>query len=1291
MKAVNDTYPVFEANQVLSNLHLNQLAGYLDEQERLTRANLIGIGIACGLGLRLDEATTTLHLAPGCGITTEGYLAVEGEPVALTSYREYNLPLDVDYPLFRDKGKPGRPAYPLWELFPAGEPDTLALGSPANFLDNKAVLLFVELKKEGLRTCSPNDCNDRGAQLVVTVRRLLIAATDLDKVIAEGAEQGSGLTTADLEARIQERLKLPDLRLPRYDVPSTAPTTSEHVLAAFRAVFHDAQLATSTGAALSAAYQAFKPLLVEQYPADPFAGFGASFGFLDNAYGNAAQIAFLQYYYDLFDDLLRAYDEMRWKGVELACACVPSELLFPRHLMLGVPRPAGIDPALYRHGFEPACAGDQLRDEFVLLFGRLAGMVGSFTYQPQLPAPDTSAALDRQIRITPSSHGAGPLEEKALPYYYALKGEAPLYQLWSPARSRRRRANQNLGYRSSEYTPAAPAFVLDPLRFDLEPHDFLRIEGHLGKQYQPVLGTLLTLKTRYRLPIDVLALRTGAFDENAPLAGGDTASFPDLETLYDVLREDLLTTLCEGVRYLYDVPAATALPGGVPKHPLLKQRAPQFTYDANTVGAWFEKYLAGFLARPYIDVDQNKIDSNAILLVYCSLFTGTTGLAGEFFAHAVSIYYMTKLAETLPASLDAMAYADFENKCQDLLGLTHHFRDEQGGTVATDLKQFVPQEELIDHFDQVLYGCNLDAMRSLHDEFLRRMRELKQQQVLAYFLQKHPGIGHKAGVPLGGTFVLVYHEDGGKPKQDGLVPVTDIRNLPAVVNRAAIAPRIGRESLRRAVQRLGSDIRYAQDPDIQVLIDSLAGANGGILFPADGAGNGSNPIADMVATLAKGTVIADFFLPYRLAGGGAGIQYVLPLPPLGLRVTLGCTDANGNAQATLIPEGGMEPISYQLDGQPYKVLTATVLLGVGEHTLAIRDSAGAQSLPQAVSVPSNLRLDKENYADDPAAMTWRLSVAIAGGVMPYSSDSGKIDINTYTSDPVPSGQSLKVVVRDSAGCETSSEFKHVVTKPCDLPCKGIAKRAGYRFWLPDADAARPFSLYAGTKVQAFIFEFRDGKKVDLSADVEKILSATAVDDLNKNYDKVVRAWIKKINELVTSAIGSVDWLVLDYDTQTSGMPVLWIEAFECLAFDIQLQPSFRRPGTDGTVRFAYAPAGSTILIGDGKEVVPPFNPSRIDKCDPGRPVTPVCKPLDLQLKIGVRRDGTTVLLDVTPSGSAQPVLFTWEVQDCIPALVSGKSARVTVSAPAPAVKVIRLCAYTKEGCMAVATSQVTMG
>lgn len=1289
MKAVHDTYPVFEANQVLSNLHLNQLFDYLGEQERLTRANLIGIGIACGLTLKLDDATTTLHLAPGCGITTEGYLIVEADPVALTSYREYTLPLDIDYPPLRDKSQPGKPAYPLWELFPAGEPEVTPLSSPADFLTNKAVLLFVELKKEGLRNCSPNDCNDRGSQLVVTVRRLLIAASDLDKVIAEGAAQGSGLTTADLEARMLTRLNLADIRLPRYDVPNSSPTTTEHVLAAFRAVFHNAQLAKNTGEALSAAYEAFKPLLLEQYPADPFGGFNAKLGFLDDAYGNPSQIAFLQYYYDLFDDLLRAYDEMRWKGVELLCACVPSELLFPRHLMLGVPRASGINAGLYRNGFQPACAGDLLRDEFLVLFSRLVEMLDSFTYQPALPKPDTSTPLDKQIRITPSFLGAGAMEDKALPYYYALNGTPPLHQLWSPTRGRRLRANQTLGYRSTEYTPAAPVFVTDPLRFDLEPHNFLRIEGHLGKQYQPVLNTLLTLRTRYRLPIEVVALRTGAFDEDAPLADKDSARFSDLETLFDVLREDVLTTLTEGIRAMYDVAADTGLAAGTPKHYLLKQRAPQFTFDANTVGAWYEKYLTGFMSRPYIEVDQDQIDLNAILMLFCAIFTGTTGLAPKFFAHAVSIYYMTKLAQTLPASLDALSFADFENKCEDLLALTHHFRDQEAaGLVTDDLKQFVPQEALIDHFDQVLYGCNLEAIRALNEEFVRRMRELKQQQVLAYFLQKHPGIQHKAGVPLGGTFIVVYHEDG---PQDQNGNGSDF--LVAGPRRRTGRQPSRADAVKRAVRRLGSDSRYAGDADFQILISALAGdgaAAGGGIASLSLTALESDPITDLANELPNGTVIADFFLPYRYGGEG-GIQYVLPLPPLGLSVALGCTDENGSALATLTPEGGMQPVSYQLDGQPYKKLDGPITLGVGDHTVTIRDSAGAESAQQQVTVPSTLRLGKENYIDDLSAKTYQVSVPVSGGVMPYTSDTGTININNYLGKPVPSGEQVKVVVRDSAGCETSQEYQHEVKPQCDLPCKGIAQRGGYRFWLPDEDAARPFKTF-GMEVAAFRFEFKPGEMVDLREGVEEILSNTSADDLNASYDKVVRTWIEKINALIASAIGTKDWLILGYDIKTAGMPVLWIEAFECLDFDIRIDSFYQRPGSpEGGTRFGYDPSATTIQINDSVQVVPAFNVSHIDKCDPERPRTDVCKKLDLQLKITAKLVREAITLDATATGADQPVLYTWEVQDCDPPLALGKTATVRMLARSPFTKAIRLCAYTKDGCLMQATSQINVG
>ena len=46
--AANSDYPKFVADQVLTSDNLNDLFGYLDEQGRLTRANVSGIGLVCG-------------------------------------------------------------------------------------------------------------------------------------------------------------------------------------------------------------------------------------------------------------------------------------------------------------------------------------------------------------------------------------------------------------------------------------------------------------------------------------------------------------------------------------------------------------------------------------------------------------------------------------------------------------------------------------------------------------------------------------------------------------------------------------------------------------------------------------------------------------------------------------------------------------------------------------------------------------------------------------------------------------------------------------------------------------------------------------------------------------------------------------------------------------------------------------------------------------------------------------------------------------------------------------------
>lgn len=518
-------FPVFEANQILSHTHLNQLFDYLDEQGRLTRANLTGIGIVCGLDVSWNSDRSAVNISAGCGITSEGYLIVEPQNITLEYYREYTIPGNIEYGSFMKDTGSGREQYKILELLSQNDP---AAGSSdqlkdladdedySQFYRSGIVLLFLELKMNDLRTCGPATCDDNGAAVTAVVRRLLIKADDID-AINSAVEETRGLSQAELADALSDRLSLPDIRMPRYDVPDNDGITGTADL--LRGFYNAAgEVFRRTDAAIDAAYNAFKPLVGDITKADLsdilMTGIGIT-GTVD--WGEIA--VYLQNYYDFFNDLINAYDEFRWKGVNLICACSPPDSLFPRHLMLGAISPNELSsPEIYRQQFlrSPAvaeCCKDV--DELRQLFRRMMEMIRSFSYKPDL-ATSTSIDLgiktaDNQIRITPDRSGDVLLSDKAIPYYYRFKNRpVPLYKLWSAEKTRRNRSHLNLGYRSVEYNePAAPEFVKSPLQFNIEPYNFLRVEGHLGKSYASVVKSLAAIRDRFRLPVRIVALHTG--------------------------------------------------------------------------------------------------------------------------------------------------------------------------------------------------------------------------------------------------------------------------------------------------------------------------------------------------------------------------------------------------------------------------------------------------------------------------------------------------------------------------------------------------------------------------------------------------------------------------------------------------------------------------------------------------------------------------------------------------------------------------------------------------------------
>ena len=1279
MEPTQDNYPIFEANQVLSYSHLNQVFNYLDEQERLTRANLIGIGIVCGLEIRFDpsESPATIHLSRGCGVTSQGYLIVEPRDVSLVSYRPYTLPTEVDYPQFKDASAL---QYQLWELFPAGEPDTTALGTPADFLSDKAVLLFLELKKEGLRNCCANNCDDQGSAVTATVRRLLISQSDLDKII-EKANQLSLELSAELPDALAAELGLEDIRLPRYDVPNSNPVTSVEVLAAFQNVFRADKLAEKTAAVLSAAYQAFKPVLTDIYPDDPFANtFTAKFGFLDTTPETPAQVRFLQYYYDLFDDLFKAYDELRLKGVGLMCACAPPDGLFPRHLMLGLLIPQANTPAQsYRHLFLSSPATGRCgayTTELRQLFERLVQLAATFSNNP--PLPESSAD---QIRITPSKLGDLPLSDKAIPYYYLPDATPPLNSIWNAEKTRRNRANQNLGYHSDSYTPPAPPFVTNALQYDLEPYNFLRVEGHLGKDYRAVLRTLLLLKNSYRLPIEVLALRTGAFDERMPVdLSKESCRFQDLETLYDTLKGQLSCFLCKEVQYFYGLPNEGGSNVTVPtaaKLPMLVKCAPGFMAQPGTLGRFFEEWFSTLPGGNLAGINLNL----------------NFGFARGFNVLFFLIVAIARLYEQLAEDLKQVNFAELEKRYQELVQLTEAIESQREQAVGNidGNAELLKWEELDDRLEAIIYHCSLDAFKALRAEYERRIKEVKQKQFLSFFLRQHPGVQHKAGVPLGGTFVVVYHE---KP-----APVRGPRDLVADSLTDAIFDRFTTRALSGALNRLHTKTALLLDPDIRIIFGELTGQIPKPPFTgAGGLGEEAEEIyAETVQGLADGTVIADFFLPYLCCSDCAPIQYVLPVAPLGVAVELGCTDPESStAEATVTADGGTAPYSYQLDAEPYTELRGSLVLPVGSHTIQVRDSAGSESKLQSLDVPRALAVGEARFIDDATANSYRVSFTVSGGILPYQAEPGSVAGNRFTSDPIPSGEAIAVTITDKAGCKVAAEFQHTV---CELPCGGQSRRCAYRLWIQPPSDSEPYEMHRQGEMR---FRF-NGEPFELPGNLLQLEAG----DLNSDFEGVVASAVKRLNAAINSALtarlGDLgrDRLIVSYEPAANDpFRTLKIEYFVCDTFTIEFDYTFAQPTPTFTLTMRYsnetvtgaAPFDGAVLINrrfNNKETrVPAFDCSERNQCD-ATDFRRLCEDFNPQPFITIEPLGDN-RFQFTGSvvDTSRPVIaWVWDVlnAESPEPFYQGEKVEVVVQPPTGEVT---LTVITEKGCFSTVTREV---
>ena len=901
-------YIFFEADQVLTNNDLNETFSYLDQQSRWTRNKLIGIGIVCGFDI--VHHTGVIEITKGCGVTSQGYLITQ-EDALFTYYMPYNVPLQPANPLFDypDNNLPFyQPFYNDKEIYvlltddqqaglEADQQQKALLLSQANFLENYVVVYFLEATETDLKNCDMFDCNNNGERVSFNLRPLLIAKKYLPGIVTTVTNISTSTDSPN------------QLYLKRFNVPFADLQTSKDVLNAFAKLADDSTL-KNIADAYNGTYENYKAILDET--GNPFIGL---FQQLQKQRDTIlkSNILFIQYFYDFIDDLIKAYCEFTVKVNDVISACCPNENLFPLHLVLG---DASLDTSKYtsdsfRQYFIFSPLFNKVRgesSEAVFLFERMKLLIQNFTILSQKTFDQTL------IKVTPSQYEHEWLSQRAIPYYYKVNDDGgALYKTWDYYKTSHGRAASNLSYRADEYSSADN--IINPLLYDMEYYNFLRVEGHLGKNYTDVLNNLVSQIQSYNLPFDVVAIQAGG-DDTSVTEKEPQCSFQDLNTLFNVLRNDVYCQLgklmCFAAGQVYAPPIivtnfppifGTVVGASAASTANISDVESKITSAANPTSAFSaaakenirnlsfvnSNILINFLVYQKSTFLKNQscfgsLADNSVGKYYVGHVPAGTFFFSSFDAANLSLNFLT-IVDLIEEVIGTLYYKtlsninldDFTTKLSTLQNYLLQLNNVFLQFESTQKKEnyFVDYEEKLNLFNDIIDSCFVEKFSTLSTEYNARVKLLKQQLLFPNYYKKHQGMEHKAGVPKGGTFIMVYNAPAAK-QSPNRPTVAGNNNLSAIVKSSA---NIASSANNASISKIASSATLSEN-ELKVRLQSsfsdVMAMDPGFLNRAISILSPSLSRVKLSPSIADNVVIADFYLPYLCCSDCAPVNYILP-------------------------------------------------------------------------------------------------------------------------------------------------------------------------------------------------------------------------------------------------------------------------------------------------------------------------------------------------------------------------------------------------------------------------------
>ncbi|WP_404985499.1 Ig-like domain-containing protein [Chryseobacterium sp. M5] len=511
---ITTQYRKFNPSQVLTEGQLNEFIDYFEDQDRLSRTRLSGVGVVCGfkstfidliaypemmMEKALESDTSLLHtleIKQGVGVTTDGDLVTLRQKGATSSeatidfaaknYKYYREYIDkYEYKHFRIDGQ----QIPLLELVTEEEYKALGTNTEgfklltdlSKAIYNKVIILYLESYSNEENPCQDADCDNAGAEQVSNLKVLLADSGSVTNLIARGDAKD---TIYKAHNAYEELFNgLPKIEAKRVILDADVKTALD-----LKARF---QKATDTAVKLSSGFG----LIADMFKVSVNLGGQTLINKLTSLFENTSpRLEDYQYRYDLQKDLIDTYNEIKGLILHLDVDCCPSINSFPKHLLLGsvgAKLEVG-DHNRLRHSFynSPVTTNDDEHYErIIMLANRFVQKINGFQ------------AYIGPIKITPSRLDVR-LGDKAIPYYYNVN--KPLLTQWNFEKTKTDRETYNLSYHTTNL--AGDDFVQNPLNYNIDDNDFYRIEGHLGMPFETAYQNINDLKRQYGLAFDVIVL-----------------------------------------------------------------------------------------------------------------------------------------------------------------------------------------------------------------------------------------------------------------------------------------------------------------------------------------------------------------------------------------------------------------------------------------------------------------------------------------------------------------------------------------------------------------------------------------------------------------------------------------------------------------------------------------------------------------------------------------------------------------------------------------------------------------